>query len=293
MAVEMARRHRENDGNIRNQNDGNNNDIIGEDELEDLINVDRDRGRASSTGARTARCTGTAKYSSAAAFNEYYAQHSVRGGGCRIISVLILFVIAILLYNTTTTSTINSVYSDSNYATANTNNNNADDNSSQDDHVKPNIGKGYLQSPPPGLSFTPTLPSSSNNENYKTLVEKWGSWTFLDPKGAASRPNEDFFLSSKVSDGDSGNDAAFMFRDLPAGLFPKNSWQSDKDYLEQFLDQALSLVRRTRKAIYDEYGVGDSLFRAQKVFHITTVDISNGQTPPRFNWRKGEGVPGT
>lgn len=78
------------------------------------------------------------------------------------------------------------------------------------------------------------------DDERQALIEKWGSWTLVDPK-RDSRPKEDFY-------------ARYPNRDVPRNEFPSNAWQMDKAYLDEFFPQALALVRRAQEAILAEYG---------------------------------------
>uniref|UniRef100_A0A7S4K3H2 Uncharacterized protein n=1 Tax=Odontella aurita TaxID=265563 RepID=A0A7S4K3H2_9STRA len=69
--------------------------------------------------------------------------------------------------------------------------------------------------------------------------EQWGAWDLEDEK-EDSRPTANF-------DG-------IEYRDLPADDFPEGSWQTDKEYVTKFLDQAKGLVTRVKEGIYAEYG---------------------------------------
>jgi hypothetical protein len=79
-------------------------------------------------------------------------------------------------------------------------------------------------------------------ERSEALAKEWGKWEFVDNK-ADQRPKDDFA-------------AAFPFRDVPRDKFPANAWQTDPEYLKDFLDQSLKLVDRSMEAILAEYGHG-------------------------------------
>jgi len=72
------------------------------------------------------------------------------------------------------------------------------------------------------------------------LAKKWGSWTLIDPKSSA-RPKDDF-------------PSQFPNRDISWNMFPPNAWQTDQDYLSNFLPEATSLVERAMEAMLGEYG---------------------------------------
>lgn len=74
------------------------------------------------------------------------------------------------------------------------------------------------------------------------LKEKWGAWTFVDPK-ADQRPADDFY-------------SKYPNRDVSGDAFPASAWQRDPKYLAIFLPEAKALVRRAMEAILAEYGHG-------------------------------------
>ena len=74
------------------------------------------------------------------------------------------------------------------------------------------------------------------------LAQKWGSWTFTDKK-KADRPETDYC-------------GAFPNRDIPWDQFPDNAWQTDPDYLDDFLTQGKDLVLRAMEVHLAEYGFG-------------------------------------
>jgi len=73
---------------------------------------------------------------------------------------------------------------------------------------------------------------------------KWGAWNFRDDypekHGVKSRPVADF--------------APVKYRDLPVASFPDGAWQTDVEYVKQFLTEAKALVTRVKEGIYAEYG---------------------------------------
>ena len=100
---------------------------------------------------------------------------------------------------------------------------------------------------PPGQRLHPSYYSESYlpralpyATNLDELAKEYGSWTFVDPK-AADRPSNDFYDQ-------------FPNRDVPRDKFPDTAWQVDKDYLKDFLPQAIALVERAMEAILAEYG---------------------------------------
>ena len=79
-----------------------------------------------------------------------------------------------------------------------------------------------------------------NDSDRQSLIEKWGSWTFVDPK-KDTRPTEDYYKE-------------YPNRDIPYEEFPTNAWQTDVEYLTKFLPEAIALVERAQNAILAEYG---------------------------------------
>jgi len=77
-----------------------------------------------------------------------------------------------------------------------------------------------------------------SDKDRKAMVEEWGRWMFEDKK---ERPTDDYY-------------AAYPNRDIPRKEFPSNAWQTDNDYLSDFLPESIKLVDRTINAIMDEYG---------------------------------------
>ena len=84
----------------------------------------------------------------------------------------------------------------------------------------------------------------------KAMVEEWGRWMLEDKK---ERPTKDYY-------------AAYPNRDIPRKEFPPNAWQTDNDYLSDFLPESIKLVDRTINAILDEYGQPRD--GSSKLFHI-------------------------
>jgi hypothetical protein len=83
-----------------------------------------------------------------------------------------------------------------------------------------------------------------NDTLRQELAQKWGSWTMtVLENDNTKRPTDDYY-------------AQYPNRDVPYSKFPPNAWQTDPEYLSQFLPQALALVRRSMEAILTEYGHG-------------------------------------
>ena len=89
--------------------------------------------------------------------------------------------------------------------------------------------------------YHPRSKSKDDAALKKELADKWGSWTWSDPK-VAERPQDDFA-------------GGFPNRDIPWDQFPAGAWQTDQDYLSTFLPEAKALVERAMEAIMAEYGM--------------------------------------
>lgn len=117
------------------------------------------------------------------------------------------------------------------------------------------------------------------DEQRKELETKWGSWTLVDDK-RDTRPSEDFYLKYKN-------------RDVPRSEFPATAWQTDKDYLDKFLPEALALVERAQEAILAEYGKTEGSFEERaSMFQLDMMDnwddlAFNGKRPPESASRGG------
>jgi hypothetical protein len=117
--------------------------------------------------------------------------------------------------------------------------------------------------PPPPPALSPTsfgLPGPRftyqrrgqpmDDKDRQEMEKKWGTWTLKDDK---DRPTDDYF-------------AQYPNRDIPRDKFPKNAWQTDKDYVAKFLKEGLALVERAQKAILEEYGQPTDF--TSDMFHI-------------------------
>jgi hypothetical protein len=85
-----------------------------------------------------------------------------------------------------------------------------------------------------------------SDDDRRALETKWGSWTLVEDDGhpkqkKSRRPTDDYFVD-------------YPNRDIPRTEFPPNAWQTDKDYLSNFLPESLALVQRAQDAILAEYG---------------------------------------
>lgn len=99
---------------------------------------------------------------------------------------------------------------------------------------------GPAHYPKPSTVVKPLPPLTS--ERADALAKEWGRWEFVDKK-ATQRPKEDYC-------------GKFPNRDIPRDKFPANAWQTDTEYLKDWLDQGTKLVDRALEAILSEYGRG-------------------------------------
>lgn len=95
------------------------------------------------------------------------------------------------------------------------------------------------------------------DEEREAIIQQWGSWTLTDEK---ERPKEDYY-------------DAYPNRDIPYEDFPTNAWQTDQEYLADFLPEALALVNRVQMAILAEYGKTNS----SDMFNVEILDTWDGQ----------------
>lgn len=92
------------------------------------------------------------------------------------------------------------------------------------------------------------------NEKMDAIREKYGYWKFHDPyleDRGTDRPVVDFSKAGPL-------------RDVSTADFPDDAWQSDTDYVRNFLREAKALVNRVQEAIYEEYGHGLPLTEEEK-----------------------------
>lgn len=98
------------------------------------------------------------------------------------------------------------------------------------------------------------------------LASTMGSWNFVDSK-ANQRPTKDFY-------------ADYPNRDVPLDKFPPEAWQTDAEYLKNFLPEAIALVERAMEAILAEYGQspkeqpGKSFEERSDMFQVDIVDLA-------------------
>ena len=113
-----------------------------------------------------------------------------------------------------------------------------------------------------------------SDDNEKNMIDKWGSWTLVDNK---KRPTEDYY-------------ASYPNRDIPRSEFPDNAWQTDNDYLAEFLPEAIKLVERTQEAILAEYGQTEGSWKERaEMFELEmfeSLEKSSGYIIEKPEWRK-------
>ena len=104
--------------------------------------------------------------------------------------------------------------------------------------------------------------------------EKYGAWDLFDTyyqDHGRRRPVVDF---GKCPD-----------KDCNSTAFPEGSWQRDKEYTRQLIDEAKKLVQRVREGIYDEYGHSsfneddsrkseEEIVQRNKIFQVLLTDSS-------------------
>jgi hypothetical protein len=66
-----------------------------------------------------------------------------------------------------------------------------------------------------------------NETTKQQLAKQWGSWTLVDAK-AKERPGDEWYNQ-------------FPSRDVPWKQFPAHAWQTDPEYMKQFIPQAKAL----------------------------------------------------
>jgi hypothetical protein len=113
--------------------------------------------------------------------------------------------------------------------------------------------KRFLSANPPGHRQHPSYyshvymrqggkNSHDDDEMYQKLTQQFGAWTLVDEK-IQQRPTDKFLHNMKQN------------HDWPLSKFPDGAWQTDTEYLSQFLQQAIGLTVRTKEAILLEYGL--------------------------------------
>jgi hypothetical protein len=97
-----------------------------------------------------------------------------------------------------------------------------------------------------GRPYYPILNHFQFRNPSSPYASTWGYFNFRDPN-----PKWDGRMRPQPTSYDN-----LPNRDVKNIDFPKDSWQSDTEYMKEFLVQAKLLVNRTIEAIYAEYGVG-------------------------------------
>jgi len=122
----------------------------------------------------------------------------------------------------------------------------------------------------------PLLPQRESD-----LAQEWGKWDFIDKK-QGQRPSNDYC-------------ADFPNRDIPHDQFPTDAWQTDIEYLKDWLDQGIKLADRAMEAILSEYGHGEkdeakkSFEERSEMFQMTMYDLADekGPKPGKDNGTNG------
>jgi hypothetical protein len=117
-------------------------------------------------------------------------------------------------------------------------------------------------------------------ERSQQLADEWGKWEFTDVK---ERPKETEFAT------------LFPNKDVPRDQFPPNAWQTDREYLDKWLDESLKLVDRSMEAILSEYGFGkkdlpnDDFDTRSEIFRLRFIDFNKDSPPRRKEDYPGDG----
>jgi hypothetical protein len=99
-------------------------------------------------------------------------------------------------------------------------------------------------------------------EQRQELTERWGYWNWTHPPPLSSIPPPPY--------------RDYPNQDVPRAAFPEGSWQTDTEYLEQFLPYAIQYVDNCLDAILGEYGnskydqPNEEAWKRAWMFDITT-----------------------
>ena len=99
-------------------------------------------------------------------------------------------------------------------------------------------------------------------------MSQWGSW-----RGATPRTPQELV-------------ARYPHGDVPFAAFPEDAWQKDAAFVQQYLEDAKSLVARAKRAIYAEYGYTNQ--SATQMFDWTMVG-HNDDVPDKYRKRGDRG----
>eukprot|EP00980_Cylindrotheca_fusiformis_P021317 scaffold8211_cov117-Cylindrotheca_fusiformis.AAC.13 len=112
----------------------------------------------------------------------------------------------------------------------------------------------------------------------KRVREEWGAWNFHDPSPDVHRPEAGF-------DG-------VPYNDLPKEDFVPESWQTDKDYVTEFIKEAKALVKRMQHGIYAEYGrpIRSDMTEEELEKHAEDWKIHVAENPNYTSYKKGIAV---
>ncbi len=111
-----------------------------------------------------------------------------------------------------------------------------------------------------------------NDTTKAALAATWGQWQPLQDLKAPRRPPLPC--------------SPFDHCDVPRSQFPPLAWQSDAQFLHEFVTQAQDLVTRAQEAILAEYGQSQydlpnkTLTERSKKFQLHHLHLSDGEHPP-------------
>ena len=93
------------------------------------------------------------------------------------------------------------------------------------------------------------------SKNLQDIRDKYGYWNFKDnykEKNKKDRPVVDW-----ATVGEKKKDYNPLLGEIDKDDFPEGTWQTDDEYIFNFLKEGKKLVRRVIDAIHDEYGMDD------------------------------------
>eukprot|EP00574_Skeletonema_japonicum_P004512 CAMPEP_0201718612 /NCGR_PEP_ID=MMETSP0593-20130828/4087_1 /ASSEMBLY_ACC=CAM_ASM_000672 /TAXON_ID=267983 /ORGANISM="Skeletonema japonicum, Strain CCMP2506" /LENGTH=996 /DNA_ID=CAMNT_0048208955 /DNA_START=5 /DNA_END=2995 /DNA_ORIENTATION=+ len=130
----------------------------------------------------------------------------------------------------------------------------------------------YELSPYTDTRLKMTAEERAKEQNYwhgklALIRHEYGYWNFKDSywfknKGK-SRPVVDWAaIAAKTKTNGNGNP---LHGEISKEDFPKDSWQTDTDYITSFIAEAKKLIHRVREGIYAEYGWASSSLTAEQM----------------------------
>lgn len=160
-------------------------------------------------------------------------------------------------------------------ATVGETNTTGDITSSTSSSVTRSIEKEGFHKHPAKLSDT-YLPRGMpmTDEQKKVMTDKWGSWTLKAPTITENIPIDEYPNG-----------------DVPSEAFPSTAWQTNPEYLKDWLPQSIALVERAMEAILAEYGNGiddrpnisfeeRSFMFSLSLFNTSAEKAYNNKNPP-------------